>query len=200
MISDPYLDPDTWVLRNKFGIKDRALLREREDADATARLAVLSDESSTGALPSEYGWPLLSAIHRALFSHVYDWAGELRTVGIAKDESSHFAPPLQLEADLAAWEGDIANFAEPTSRDDFTRRLARLYRTLNHIHPFREGNGRAQRAFWELFCLEFGYELLWDLVEKRENDEASRDADRGLLTPLESMLSRIVVEATPDPA
>lgn len=186
---DPYLDPDTWVLVNLYGIRDRDELREVEDDVAGAAMATLSESD----LPAEYGWPLLSEIHRLLFQHVYAWAGSARTVGIAKDESSRFAPPELIGQELEALEILLADFPVVASRAELLLFLAEAYRRLNHIHPFREGNGRAQRAFWELFCREYGYALRWDRVEKDENDLASREADRGHMHPVVSMLDRILV-------
>ena len=110
---DPYLDPDAWVLVNLYGIRDRDELREVEDDVAGAAMATLSESD----LPAEYGWPLLSEIHRLLFQHVYAWAGSARTVGIAKDESSRFAPPELIGQELEALELLLADFpSSPTER------------------------------------------------------------------------------------
>ena len=191
MTVDPYLDPDSWVLRNKLGISDRLVLRQAEDDLAGARMAVIAEDAS---LPAEYGWPLLSAIRTLLFADVYEWADTLRTVGISKDAESQFTPPDSLTAELDAFEALLADTPDELRREDLVRYLSELYRTLNHVHPFREGNGRAQRIFWEFFCLEYGYELRWDLVEKSENDAACRAGDHGDLEPLLRMFTRIVLE------
>lgn len=106
MTVDPYLDPDSWVLRNKLGISDRLVLRQAEDDLAGARMAVIAEDAS---LPAEYGWPLLSAIHALLFADVYEWAGTLRTVGISKDAESQFTPPESLTAELEAFEALLAD-------------------------------------------------------------------------------------------
>jgi cell filamentation protein len=186
---DPYLDPETWVLVNEYGIRDRAELREVEDDVAGAAMATLSEAS----LPGEYGWALLSEIHRLLFQHVYAWAGSRRTVGIAKDQASPFMPPELIDEELESIALELAEFPADVTRPELLAFLVSAYRRLNHAHPFREGNGRTQRAFWELFCREYGYALRWDRVEKEENDSASRDADRGHSGPLTRMLDRILV-------
>ena len=78
-------------------------------------------------------------------------------------------------------------------KDQFVARLACFYDQLNYIHPFREGNGRAQRVFWTRIAAGAGYAVDWDQVVGDENDRASRaameDDDRTLLT---EMLARIV--------
>ena len=196
MTSDPYLDPDTWVLRNAFGIADRAELRRAEDEVAGSALGALENDD----LPDEYGWELLSAIHERLFGLIYDWAGQIRTVGIAKDHESHFVPPDQIRAELDALETALSTFPDGLGRPQFVPELAKLYRQLNHIHPFREGNGRTQRVFWDLFCLEYGFSLAWHLVEKAENDRASRSADAGHLGQLVDMLDKILIRPEHDPA
>lgn len=80
-------------------------------------------------------------------------------------------------------------------KDGFTKRLAHHYDQLNYIHPFREGNGRAQRIFWSRVAQDAGYEIDWSAIADGENDEASRLAAEEMdLSPLESMFSRIVSE------
>lgn len=187
MTEDPDLDPKTWVLRNRLGISERTALRAAEDLIVSARLA----EIDSIDLPDAYGWPLLSAIHRHLFRDVYDWAGALRTVGIEKNGDA-FVPPGLLDDELDAFEQLLATSPPPRSIAEFVPRFARLYERLNHIHPFREGNGRAQRAFWELYLREYGLELAWSPDDKVENDHACAEGSRGRFTPLEILLGRIV--------
>lgn len=75
----------------------------------------------------------------------------------------------------------------------FVDRLTYFYDQLNYIHPFREGNGRAQRVFWSRIALDAGYEINWDKIVGNENDEASRLAAEQLdLSGLQSMFTRIV--------
>lgn len=66
------------------------------------------------------------------------------------------------------------------------------YNNFNILHPFREGNGRAQRVFWDIVALDAGWHFDWGLVDKRENDGASIAAMRANdLVPLERMFARI---------
>ena len=79
------------------------------------------------------------------------------------------------------------------SKDEFINRLAYFYDQLNYIHPFREGNGRAQRVFWTRLAKDANYEIDWSLVVGDENDEASRIAAETMdLSKLEVMFAKIV--------
>jgi cell filamentation protein len=77
--------------------------------------------------------------------------------------------------------------------DEFVKHLAYFYDQLNYIHPFREGNGRTQRVFWNRVAQDAGYEIGWDLVIGDRNDEASRLAAEQMdLSGLESMFNKII--------
>jgi cell filamentation protein len=68
-----------------------------------------------------------------------------------------------------------------------------FYDQLNYIHPFREGNGRAQRVFWSRVAQDGGYEIDWDRIVGAENDVASKLAAEQMdLSKLEAMFAKIV--------
>ena len=78
------------------------------------------------------------------------------------------------------------------TKDEFIKRFVYFYDQLNYIHPFREGNGRAQRVFWGRVAKDAGYEFDWDLVIGDENDEASKLASENMdLSMLGLMFTRI---------
>ena len=78
-------------------------------------------------------------------------------------------------------------------REAFVRRLSVSYNNFNILHPFREGNGRTQRIFWEIIAREAGWHFDWGLIDKRTNDRASiAGMQRNDLRPLEDMFRRIV--------
>lgn len=83
---DPYLDPETGLLRNKVGARTKVALEEAEGDLSFARLIQFMDHpvKPTGDLDE------LRSIHRHLFQDVYDWAGELRTVDIRKNVEGGF--------------------------------------------------------------------------------------------------------------
>lgn len=84
MNTDPYLDPATGILRNRLGISDSHRLAS---AEAGLTLAALAD-LGTRTLPGGYDLSHLRSFHREIFGDIYPWAGEIRTVGIARSEPS----------------------------------------------------------------------------------------------------------------
>jgi cell filamentation protein len=85
-----------------------------------------------------------------------------------------------------------------TGRQHFIDRLAYHYDQVNYIHPFREGNGRVQRVFWNRIALTAGWQLDWRPVHGDVNDRASRAAsDQRNLGPLRAMFDQIATPAPP---
>lgn len=83
-------------------------------------------------------------------------------------------------------------------RERFIDRLAYHYDQVNYIHPFREGDGRVQRVFWNRISLTAGWQLDWRPVHGDVNDRASRAAsDQRDLGPLRAMFDQIVAPAPP---
>ncbi len=78
--SDPYLDPTTHVLINRLGITDKSTLEQTE----AALVATRSFELSQAPLKGRFDLAHLQAIHKHLFSDLYEWAGQLRTIDISK--------------------------------------------------------------------------------------------------------------------
>jgi cell filamentation protein len=134
----------------------------------------------------------LCRVHAHLFGGVYDWAGQVRVVDIKKNvPGARFFLPAVLIARASGFVfgelGEDDNL-RGLSRPDFAERLAYFYDQLNYIHPFREGNGRAQRVFWSLVARDAGYWVDWDAVIGDENDRACARAleqgDRSLLVAM----------------
>jgi cell filamentation protein len=155
--TDPYRDPETGVLRNLLGITDPAVL-EQADADFSAvRLAQLHRRD----LPGDYDLAHLRRFHRVVFGDLYPWAGELRTVSIAKGDP--FCLPQHIESfahdtftRLAA-----ADYLRGLDRAEFIDGVTELLDDLNALHPFRDGNGRTQRAFCAQLARHAGHQLRW---------------------------------------
>lgn len=197
-VLDPYLDPETGLLRNLVGARTRDALDEAEGDLSFTRLMQLMEH------PPEAAGDLaeLRAVHRYLFQDVYAWAGELRTVDMRKNvEGAEFflpVPMIDRAAAFAAAELRDENMLRGLDRDRFVERLAYHYEQFNYIHPFREGNGRAQRVFWNRVTRDAGWQLDWRPVQGSVNDEACRAAsDRQDFAPLREMFSQIVTRATP---
>ncbi|HZM81304.1 MAG TPA: Fic family protein [Candidatus Limnocylindrales bacterium] len=175
MTLDRYVDPTTGVLLNRLGITDAEKLRQVVADISAARL----DELAARPLRGLYDLTHLRAFHKRIFGDVYPWAGQIRTVQIFKDTG--FCLPQNIESYAATEFAKLAreNYLRGLARDEFTKRLAYYHAEVNEIHPFREGNGRAQRAFlWQL-ASEAGYDLDWTAVEAEDNINAAMAAHKG---------------------
>jgi cell filamentation protein len=185
---DPYLDPASGILRNLLGITDPAELSEVEAALSASRLVDLERRR----LPGAYDLDHLRAFHRYILGDVYEWAGELRTVSIAK--GSLFCLPQHLEP----YGGDIfsrlaaADRLRGLAREQFISRLAEFLGDVNALHPFREGNGRAQRAFFSQLAHDAGHHIDWVRIDPARNVTASTAAHHGDLALLTAMLDDLV--------
>ena len=136
------------VLRNRVGATSATELSAAENDLSEARQLELWEKPGLAAMRS-YDLAHLSAIHAQLFQDVYDWAGEVRTVGIEKD-GEPFCPPgnisqaMEHVAMRVAETDRLRNVAESV----LPQQVAYLYDYVNYAHPFREGNGRSTREFF----------------------------------------------------
>ena len=185
---DPYVDPASGVLRNLLGITDAGELAQVEAALSASRLIDLERRR----LPGSYDLDHLRAFHRYILGDVFEWAGELRTVSIAK--GSLFCLPQHLATAAADVFGRLsaADRLRGLNRDQFIGRFAEFLADVNALHPFREGNGRAQRAFFSQLAHDAGHHIDWIHMDPDRNTAASAAAHRGDLTPLTEMLSDLI--------
>ncbi|MDT7575166.1 MAG: cell filamentation protein [Pseudonocardiales bacterium] len=189
MTWDPYLDLAHGVLRNLLNITDSAALRHAEADFTTVRIAQLVREP----IPGDYDLTHLQALHRHIFQDVYDWAGQVRTVSIGKG-AALFSRPEHIEADadeLFAWLART-EYLRGRSRAEFVDGLTELLSDLNAVHPFREGNGRTQRAFLGQLARDAGHPIRWVGLDAEENAIASKAGHEGDDQPLHAMLDRLV--------
>lgn len=185
---DPYLDLQTGVLRNRLGITDKAELAQAE-AELTGYRLI---ELQLNPLPGRYDLAHLQAFHRHIFGDVYDWAGELRTVSIGK--GGLFCLPQHLVSFAGEVFGRLAHedYLRGLGRAAFVDRLTALLADVNALHPFREGNGRSQRAFLAQLSRAAGYRIRWAAMDAEVNVAASAAAHRGDNTLLRAMLEELV--------
>lgn len=191
MAEDPYVYMGTNVLRNRLGIRDAGAL-EAVEADLTAYRATLLGGTP---LPGDYDLAHLQAFHHRLFAGLYDWSGELRTIALAK--SDLFCLPEHIDSYAAGIFESLAhaNYLRGREQAQFVDGLAAALGDVNALHPFREGNGRTQRAFFSQLAEDAGYRLVWGRVGAAENVEASSAALRGDPGPLRRMLGGITCRA-----
>lgn len=187
---DPYVYPGTSVLRNLAELHDAERLKQFESDHCFARLLELYENPL--ALPLDLNH--LKGIHEFLFQDVYAWAGEFRTVNMAKGDSlfarpEYILPQLRKILDRLASE----RFLRGTDSQGFCERAAYFFGEMNAVHPFREGNGRAQREFFRELAVEAGFELAWDLVPQEEVLAASIASFReGSIAGFAAVLKKII--------
>ncbi|WP_200960500.1 Fic family protein [Oerskovia sp. Root22] len=197
---DPYLDPQTGLLRNLVGARTKEELDKVEGDLVFTRLVPLMEQpvAATGDLRE------LRAIHKHLFQDVYEWAGQLRTVDIRKnvEGAQYFLPFSMIERAAGYAAGELAQESglRGLGRKQFVDRLAYHYDQVNYVHPFREGNGRVQRVFWDRVARGAGWTLDWEDVRGEVNDLASRAAsDQQDFKPLKQMFAAMVTPLVDDP-
>ncbi|MCI4185418.1 putative adenosine monophosphate-protein transferase Fic [Dickeya dianthicola] len=180
--NDHYCYPNSFVLKNKLNIDDLSVLEEAEREITSITI------NSVKYNNPPYNLNYIKQLHKILFSPIYAWAGEIRNVDISKG-GTRFCNCSRIEPEankLFLILGE-RNWLASLNKDDFCKMLAEFYCEFNMIHPFREGNGRVQRVFFEHLSLSAGYELDWEDVSQNEWIQANID---GVDVKYESM-SRI---------
>ena len=154
--NDPYCYTGTQVLINKLNIQDEQLLEEAEK-----EITLFTAEEIDFFSPP-YDLNYWKTIHKQLFLDVFEWAGELRTVFITKGETQ-FCNPLYIEQEASRLFTQLKkeSYYEDYSRDTLIQKSSELFAELNLLHPFREGNGRAQRILFEHFFENWCYDVDW---------------------------------------
>ena len=189
--TDPYTYPGTTVLRNRFGIEDRDELAVAEYEASWIR----REQIAEGAVTGKFDLAHLQAIHHWLFQDIFEWAGDLRTVNISKGTSRFLHAGSLQTGTQHTFEGVARSrlTGGPLTDDEFLDAAASLLGDINYLHPFREGNGRTQRAFLDQLAAHGGRELAWRNVTEEENITASATAVQDPNTPLlREMLARVL--------
>lgn len=146
------------VLENKLGLIDSAELAREEERISKKKAVNLFDFAILKLL-SDGTYKTLAAIHKYLFEDIYDFAGEIRTVNMAKG-NFRFAPLMYLQAALENIDKmPQSNFDE----------IVEKYVEMNIDHPFREGNGRSTRIWLDhILKNEIGKVVDWSKVDKED--------------------------------
>lgn len=146
------------VLENKLGITNSADLAKEEEKLSKKR-AVELFENGLLSLADAGSFSSLQKIHEYLFQDIYDFAGKIRTVNIAKG-SFRFAPVVYLQDALK----HIENMPQSTFDE-----IIKKYVEMNVAHPFREGNGRSTRIWLDLILKkELNKVVDWRRVDKND--------------------------------
>ena len=146
------------ALENKLGITSSATLAREEERISKKKAVLLFESGTLDALPVGT-FAALQAIHKYLFEDIYDFAGKLRTVNLAKG-NFRFAPVMYLEAALA----NIDKMPQSTYDE-----IIEKYVEMNIAHPFREGNGRSTRIWLDQMLKNgIGQVVDWSRVDKED--------------------------------
>ena len=146
------------ALENKLGITESADLAREEERISKKKAIELFESGYLDSLePGTY--MSLAQIHKYLFEDIYDFAGKLRTVNLAKG-SFRFAPLMYLETALA----NIDRMPQSTFDE-----IVEKYVEINIAHPFREGNGRSTRIWLDLMLKKgIGKVVDWSGIDKED--------------------------------
>jgi cell filamentation protein len=193
---DPYIDPSSGILINKLHATNQQQLDEAEADQVSVRSVLLQRNPIAGNYDSAH----LKKIHAYLFQDVYHFAGEFRTVELHKADVltgarriTTFIPPAMIDKELNELFGSLAreNYFQGRERRQFSLKLASLFAGINRIHPFREGNGRAQRQFVRQLAASLGYKLHWEAISKERLVQASISSAHGDLGMMERLMDEI---------
>lgn len=146
------------ALENKLGLTSSADLAREEERLSKKKAVELFENGVLDTLPAGK-FTTLQTIHKYLFEDIYDFAGKLRTVNLAKG-NFRFAPLMYLEAALA----NIDKMPQSTFDE-----IIEKYVEMNIAHPFREGNGRSTRIWLDhILKTKIGRVVDWSKVDKED--------------------------------
>jgi len=182
---DSYCYKNSDVLVNKLNIKNHDSLAEAELAFTATRY---SEYSSKITSINKFNLNHLQALNFQLFQDVYGWAGDIRTVDIAKG-ATRFCTCGRIGAEAQKQFSRIPPLLHIKNQEQLVMELADIFCELNIIHPFREGNGRTQRFFFEELCFFLGLSITWPDISKEEWVQANVDGYNGYLNSIENIFN-----------
>ncbi|MGF3057324.1 Fic/DOC family protein [Microbacterium sp. YY-01] len=178
---EAYFYPETYdtttrqgTLRNKFGERNAHRLDVRERAATAARAQQLA--AGLVQIDRTFDTEHLQQIHRHLFQDVYEWAGELRTCRMRKDEDTEFAQPCRGEVlDLVHQVQEHIQTVDWSviERRRFVNNVAVIAAFMNQAHPFREGNGRSTQWFMRHIAEQARFRIDFARVNRNDWNNAS---------------------------
>jgi cell filamentation protein len=166
------------------------------------RSAALLREQSIrlGGCAGSFDFAHLQEIHRRIFQDIYAWAGKPRTVDTQRTHLFCRAQFIENSASRIFAELAAEGFLKGLDRGRFVERLAYFMSEVNVLHPFRDGNGRTQRMFFELLAADAGFQLDWSRVDERQNVEACVAAMEGRLELMVEMADAVTASTHESPS
>ncbi len=185
---DTYCYAGTDILNNLLHIHDADRLAQAEAAFTAERY--LTYQSSISSI-EECTFSHLKHLHFQLFQDLYSWAGEIRNIDISKGHT-RFCTVNRIEPEAKKLFAQIPSLADITDRTKLIESVADLFCEINLLHPFREGNGRVQRLFFEEMVFILGYELTWPPITRQQWLEANLAGVHLDLQPLITIFEQAV--------
>lgn len=192
-VPEDYTYPGTNVLKNRAEIRDPGALNRFERGVTAIRIQELREKPVQG----DYGLQHLQDIHRQVFKDVYEWAGQIRQVDIAKGPAGD-RTLFTFKEDIPSKGEEIkalindANKLRGLDREQFAGKMGEVYTAVNEMHPFREGNGRATREYMASLAKESGRSLDFTKVSREAWNDAAKQSARGNLEPIKEVFHEIV--------
>lgn len=187
-----YCYPNSFVLKNKLNIRNADELKSAEREITSLRTA----QAILIRIEGNFDFEHLKKIHYFLFGDIYEWAGKIRTVNISKGNQFCLCEFIQDQMDDIFKKLQRENYLKDCNeKSEIARRLAYYLAEINSIHPFREGNGRAQRMFVEHLAASLGYQLDFMKISSEEMLEASA---KSFVLDYE-MMEELMLRALSDP-
>lgn len=163
---DPYLYPNSNILKNKFNIRDSKKLSNIEKEIAYKKYTIKPPKGN-------FNYKHLQSIHQHLFADIYPWAGETRKIEIAKSDTLFaFAHRIEPEINKTLNKLQQEDLHE-CDQNEFAYKVSEYFNEINAVHPFREGNGRTNRLFCSELAKKYGYEIDWESMETKAYIDAS---------------------------
>lgn len=183
-----YCYPDSDVLKNRMGIRDIDRLRQLEKRLTMLRILELVDKPIQGKFDLKH----LQSIHKYIFQDVYEWAGKIRKVDIAKGNMFCNVKFIESQAEEIFGKLKEENYLQGLDEKEISVRLAYYFSEINALHPFREGNGRCQREFIRTLALHADYVINFANVGREEMLKASEDSFLCDYRKMEQLFSRCI--------
>jgi cell filamentation protein len=183
--ADPFCYKNSFVLKNKAGLRDYDALESYELEMMTLRA---QEPWPAGKFDTRH----YRAIHHHWFQDVYTWAGRYRRVRTAKG-GNVFCYPEYIATQMELLFARLQNpaFLPDCGKEAFISAAAKFLGELNAIHPFREGNGRTQLAFLYLLAHRAGHPVDLEKVREETMLEAMIDSFHGRYTKLEQVIGSL---------
>lgn len=188
---DKYCYKGTNILRNKLNIKDNEKLNQVEREIGYINYVEILKNPILG----DFSLKHLQAIHYKLFSDIYSWAGETREVDISK--GVQFCRCDFIENQFKTIEELLKKdnyLLDIKSKNEAVEKYAFYLSEINAIHPFREGNGRAQRVYMNYLSRLSGYKLDFSMTTKEEMIESCHEAFLCDYSKMENLIKNCITD------